>query len=83
MKNIIFSAILMAFVMTSCNQKSKESETNNSETMHHDSTMVDHDSKIRESDSKKYACPMHPEVTGKKGDKCIKCGMDLTKEVIK
>jgi hypothetical protein len=25
-----------------------------------------------------YACPMHPEVTGVKGDKCSKCGMDLT-----
>lgn len=25
-----------------------------------------------------YTCPMHPEVTGKQGDKCPKCGMDLT-----
>jgi hypothetical protein len=25
-----------------------------------------------------YACSMHPEVTGKKGDKCSKCGMELT-----
>lgn len=24
-----------------------------------------------------YACPMHPEVTGIKGDKCPKCKMDL------
>ena len=24
-----------------------------------------------------YACPMHPEITGKKGDKCSKCGMVL------
>jgi len=24
-----------------------------------------------------YACPMHPEMTGKKGDKCAKCGMDM------
>src|SRR5687768_15738019 len=24
-----------------------------------------------------FACPMHPEVTGKEGDKCPKCGMDL------
>lgn len=24
-----------------------------------------------------YACPMHPEVTGKKGDNCSKCGMHL------
>ena len=26
-----------------------------------------------------YSCPMHPKVTGKQGDKCSKCGMDLTK----
>ena len=25
-----------------------------------------------------YACPMHHDVTGVKGDKCSKCGMDLT-----
>lgn len=25
-----------------------------------------------------YACSMHPEVMGKKGDKCSKCGMELT-----
>lgn len=25
----------------------------------------------------KYSCPMHPEVTGNKGDKCTKCGMEL------
>ena len=25
-----------------------------------------------------YACPMHPEVTGTKTDKCSKCGMALT-----
>jgi hypothetical protein len=24
-----------------------------------------------------YACPMHPEVTGKEGDECSKCGMPL------
>lgn len=24
-----------------------------------------------------YACPMHPEITGKDGDACSKCGMKL------
>jgi hypothetical protein len=23
-----------------------------------------------------YACPMHPEVTGKQGEECSKCGME-------
>ncbi len=27
--------------------------------------------------SQKYACPMHPEVTGKEGDTCPSCGMKL------
>ncbi len=29
------------------------------------------------SEALAYACPMHPEVTGKEGDKCSKCGMYL------
>lgn len=28
-----------------------------------------------------YACSMHPEITGKKGDKCSKCGMAMTEPV--
>jgi|GEM_PF-723542 len=28
-------------------------------------------------ESADYACPMHPEVTGKQGDTCPKCGMYL------
>lgn len=26
-----------------------------------------------------YACPMHPEITGDEGDKCSKCGMEMTR----
>jgi Heavy metal binding domain len=32
-----------------------------------------------EASKTSYACPMHPKVTGKKGDDCSKCGMALTK----
>ena len=64
MKNIMLSAITMAFVFVSCNQKSKESATTATEKT--------------EATSQLYACSMHPEVTGKKGDKCSKCGMELT-----
>ncbi|KAA3640415.1 MAG: hypothetical protein DWQ02_02105 [Bacteroidetes bacterium] len=24
-----------------------------------------------------HACPMHPDIKGKEGDKCSECGMDL------
>lgn len=30
-----------------------------------------------------YACSMHPEVIGKKDEKCSKCGMKLTEPVKK
>ena len=33
----------------------------------------------KQSDTDKYACPMHPEVVGKEGDKCSKCKMILKK----
>ena len=39
MKNIILSAIAMAFVLVSCNQKNKEVETSNTPMMENDSTM--------------------------------------------
>jgi Heavy metal binding domain len=29
-----------------------------------------------------YVCKMHPEVTGKKGDKCPKCKMELVAKVV-
>lgn len=30
-----------------------------------------------EAEHTTYACPMHPEITGKEGDTCSKCGMKL------
>jgi len=35
-------------------------------------------SEKQEQSNEVYACPMHHDVTGKKGDKCSKCGMELT-----
>ena len=67
MKNIILSSIACAFLFTACNQKNKQDETTNSETS--------------KSSSELYACPMHPEITGKKGEACSECGMELTEPV--
>jgi len=44
MKNIILSALVMAFVMVSCNQKNKQVETSNTPMMENDTTMVMNDS---------------------------------------
>lgn len=88
MKKIIFSALVMAFVLVSCNQKSKEITTDDSHTMdndttmmHNDTTMTNNKTKTMETSEKMYACPMHPEVQGKLNDKCSKCGMKLTDPV--
>jgi hypothetical protein len=75
MKNTLFLAITMAFVLVSCNQKNKQVETTNTPMMENDSTMM------KDGDAKLYSCPMHPEVKGKLDDKCPKCGMKLTEEV--
>lgn len=73
MKQLLTTAVLFTAILTACNNNTGEAkktdETNNTLT-------------TNAADSNKlYACPMHPEVTGKKGEKCSKCGMELTKEV--
>lgn len=81
----MLSAIVMAFVLVSCNQKSQESETTNAPKTEQDTTktMKNGTAVLKDSTStdKVYACPMHPEVQGKLNDKCSKCGMKLTEEV--
>lgn len=67
MKKSILSILTLTLVLVSCNQKNKEAGTADSEKT--------------ETTSQLYACPMHPEVTGKKGDACSKCGMELTEPV--
>lgn len=52
-------------VLTSC--ESEESEN----TEHHEHMDGDNAEAV-------YACPMHHNITGKKGDKCSICGMELT-----
>jgi uncharacterized lipoprotein NlpE involved in copper resistance len=89
MKKVIISAIVMAFVLVSCNQKNKQVETTTTPMMENDTTMKMKDTTMtmkdttvtKDSKTKLYACPMHPESQGKLNDKCPKCGMKLTVEV--
>ena len=69
MKNLIITLVLIAFVTISCNQKKDESKI--------DSTTVE----TTQDTTQLYACPMHPEITGKKGATCSECGMELTEAV--
>lgn len=83
MKTIIFLSIAISSVVA-CNSKSTTTE-NNSQI---DSTAAESTAPVAIDTTKAeapvvelYACPMHPEVQGKKGDECPKCGMALTEPV--
>ncbi|MFC4510232.1 DUF3347 domain-containing protein [Flavobacterium buctense] len=67
MKTLILTAII-AITLVSCNQKNKETENNSTETVTNSNEL--------------FTCSMHPEVTGKKGEECPKCGMELTKPIL-
>ncbi len=57
-----------AISFTSC-------KSSDSKTISADSTKTE--AMATHSSDHIYACPMHPEVTGKEGDECPKCGMKL------
>ena len=64
-KKLILISFAILIAFTACNNKTSN-ETG---------------SDAAENSSKMYACPMHPEIMGNKGDKCSKCGMELTEPV--
>ncbi|MEJ7625226.1 MAG: heavy metal-binding domain-containing protein [Ferruginibacter sp.] len=63
---ILIAAISLT-VATSCNNANKTSAVGEDSTT--TKTVNEH--------AHTFACPMHPEVTGKEGDNCPKCGMKL------
>ena len=68
---ILTSGLFVSSVLlTGCGTK-KEQTTEEHQHMKSDTT------KQYDKMEMAYACPMHPEVTGKEGDTCSKCGMKL------
>ncbi len=65
MKKSIIILFAIVIAFTACNNKQVKETSDNT----------------AEQSDQLYACPMHPEITGKKGDKCSKCGMELTEPV--
>lgn len=80
MKNLILSAIMMAFVFASCDSNTTTKSETAADAPVEKATTKDTTSKVVEQ---LYSCPMHPEVIGKKDEKCSKCGMKLTDPVKK
>jgi hypothetical protein len=75
---LIFGLFVASVVVTSCGGK-KEQSTEEHEHEHEgeDTTQHHHDEMEMDDSQMAYACPMHPEITGKEGDTCSKCGMKL------
>ena len=73
---IVFALLAGSTTFMSCssgnNKKAESTEQHMMDEQEHE--MADHDHEAMEA---VYTCPMHPEVKGKKGDKCPKCGMEL------
>lgn len=81
-KSIVTIAILASgfltgtVLMTGCSTKKAEQEQKEGEEHEHDESKP-HEHAEGEEHETVYACPMHPQVTGKEGEKCSKCGMKL------
>lgn len=80
MKKILFlSSLLVTLLAFAC----KNTGTDTTSTMVDSTSMsaaggtVDSLTAPMDSTTMAFACSMHPEVTGKDGDKCSKCGMAL------
>ena len=77
MKKVILSVFAMAFVFVACNSGTdKVKETTSTETSTMDT--ITKPPVMKPVAEQLYSCPMHPEVIGKKDEKCSKCGMKLT-----
>lgn len=68
----VISGFAACQLITGCGSKKEQS----ADQMKSDTTNQ-HKNMQMDSTQTVYACPMHPEVTGKDGDKCSKCGMNL------
>jgi hypothetical protein len=74
MKNILFIALFLTF-FTAC-QNATTPKTDAAETAKPAPTTAV-ELKTDTTHVHVFACPMDPEITGKEGDKCSKCGMAL------
>jgi len=73
MKNALLISLVLLFGFTACQNKQHNHDESKPET----STTAEPATTATATPQVAYACPMHPEVTGKAGDKCPKCKMDL------
>ncbi len=72
MHSIIPALLIIGLAFGACGQNTKNGDHSTDAL---DTTTVE--GSTADGVTAAFACPMHPEVTGNKGDTCPKCGMDL------
>lgn len=73
MKNSILFIVFMLF-MVACGSETKQNQSHEAKATTPETKA---EVKIDTMHVHVYTCPMHPEITGKEGDKCPKCSMAL------
>jgi hypothetical protein len=78
MKKIQFlSGLLVILLAIACKNTGSEATAPMADTTAAAQAAVDTMMAPMDTTAVAFACSMHPEVTGKEGDKCSKCGMAL------
>jgi len=78
--------LAIAFVVLTVMSCKDNKKTHNNDDGHHtemkgeDSSKKEHDNSDghHDKENKTFACPMHPNMTGKEGDECSECGMKFS-----
>ena len=78
MKNKIFAVLFLATMLFACNQKKENADQTDSGTATTEASTDTMATDASGETAEKFACSMHPEIMGNKGEKCSKCNMDLT-----
>ncbi len=76
MKNLFVVTLFLSIALCACGSGTDHSNHGANETKN-STPSISAEVKTDTIHAHVFSCPMHPEVTGKEGDKCPKCGMAL------